>query len=185
MNKYLIALILLLLVSCKESTREEIAHSKIKDYLATKGVNDYESMMLGQLDSAFTSVINTDEYYKVYVQHGICEAIEFLSRNHPEMYSAEELQANADEKQVFKTVLDSLQEKFVPVFNGWKIHHIYQTTDEKKGKVVNNYLFCFDKNLDSVSFAIYTYKDLPLKTYNLDPEFYQKFIEREIAYRIK
>lgn len=179
MYKYLVIFVLLFIVSCKEQSKEEVAQNKIKHYLEeVKGLNGYKPMMFGKLDSAFTSVKEVEEYQRLQVRYSACQMDEILNMNNPGMYSPEEMQANADMKERFKAALDSLEEKFIPEFDGWKMQHIYQTTDEEIGEVVNNYLFYFDQNLDDISLDIYTYRDLPLETYQLEPEFYQQFIER-------
>lgn len=173
-RKLLFLLCLLVFVSsCSISDREQKAEDKIVDYLKNMRKKDnYEPILFGKLDSAYTSVKDTEIYKEYNMQRGAFEAMEILRKQYPDLYSEEEIKINMEQEKYFKAICDSLELVFTPEFIGWKIQHIYRLKNKEGDLVVNNYIFYLDKNLTMITKEEQIYRNLPLKTYNQNVDFY-------------
>lgn len=174
MNRNTIILYLLaFLCSCSTPNNDQIAQDKVIDYLINTQVKDtYKSILFGKLDSAYTSVKET-EFYKYYdSKRGAFMMMRVLSKQYPEMYSEDDIKSNEEQEIYFQGICDSLTSVFVPEFTGWKIQHIYQYKNKKDESVVDNFIFYLDKELQRVIKEEQIYRNLPLKTYNQDTVFY-------------
>jgi len=171
MKKYLTFLFVLLFCSCHTPSNKEIAQNKVHDYLI-KEKNGYESILFGELDSAFTSVKETKLYKEYNQRRGAFEAMEIFSQQFPNMYSVEEIKLNKEQELYFQAICDSLESIFAPEFIGWKIQHIYKYKNDKKGPVVDNNIFFLDENVQNVIKDEQIYTNLPFETYTQDTSFY-------------
>lgn len=174
MNRNSIILCLLtFLYSCSTPDKDQIAQDKVKDYLRnTQQMETYKSILFGKLDSAYTTVKETS-LYKIYdSKRSTFMVMEILSKNHPDMYSEDEVKSNKEQEIYFQAICDSLESIFVPEFTGWKIQHIYQYKNKKDESIVDNFTFYLDNELQRIIKEEQIYRNLPLKTYNQDPIFY-------------
>lgn len=171
MKTYFIFLFSLLLCACQSPSNEEIAHNKVSDYLI-KGKKSYEQILFGELDSAFTSVKDT-KLYKEYIQkQGAFEGHEILRQQYPDLYSDEESKSNKEQEIYYRAICDSLESIFSPQFTGWQMQHIYKYKNNKDEFVVDNYIIFFDENLQTITKREQVYTNLPITTFNQDPNFY-------------
>lgn len=169
MKTYLIFLFSLLLCSCHSPSNKEIAQNKVNDYLI-KEKNSYESILFGELDSAFTSVKNTSEYER---NNNLSKIYELYSHNFlNNIDDVNQLDIYSDSMKYFNTICDSLELIFNPEFIGWKIQHIYKYKNSKNELVVDNHDYFFDESLQTITNDEQVYTNLPFKTYAQDKDFY-------------
>lgn len=173
MKSYLTILCVLFLFLCHNPNNKEISQKKVEDYLViNQKKNNYESILFGGLDSAFTSVKDSQLYKEYNQRREAFEAMEIFSRQFLNMYSEEESKSNKEQKIYYQAICDSLESIFSPQFIGWQIQHIYKYKNDKDEFVVDNYIFFLDKNLQSVIKSEQVYTNLPITTFNQDTTFY-------------
>ena len=160
----------------------------IKEFLLSESENirGYRKILFGAVAPSFTSAEQTAEYIKM---NGLANIYEFLkqqeiqyswkysptSQNPDAQMESKYLQKAElynDSIKYFMNICNTLKRKFDPEFIGWKIPHIYRTQNDQNEDVVNHYIFYFDEEFKSVVKKEQVYRNLPLKTYRQDPEFY-------------
>ncbi len=152
MKSYLTILCVLFLFSCHNSNNKEISQNRVEDYLLiNQKKSNYESILFGELDSAYTSVKDTQLYKKYNQRREAFAAMEIFSKQFPNMYSEEESKSNKEQEIYYQVICDSLESIFSPQFIGWQIQHIYKYKNDKDEFVVDNYIFFLDKNLETVT----------------------------------
>lgn len=173
MRLYITILSALFLLSCHNRSYKDFLENKIGDYLINiQKKNNYESILLGKLDSAFTVVNETKPYQEYKQRKHAFEAMEILSKQFPNIYSEDEAKANKEQENYFQAICDSLELAFVPEFIGWKIQHIYAYRNYKKEHVVDNHILYLDKDMQDVIKDEQIYTNLPYATYYQDTVFY-------------
>lgn len=172
MKLYISTLCILFFISCHKPSNREIAQDKIKNYLMnTDKKSNYKPILFGKLDSAFTSVKDTEVYKEYNGRRGAFEAMGIFNEQF-DMYSEEEVKSNKEQEKHFQAICDSLELVFTPEFIGWKIQHIYKYKNDKSELVVDNHIFFLDEKRQSVMKDEQIYTNLPYKTYLQDTVFY-------------
>jgi hypothetical protein len=173
MKTYLTILCILFLFSCHKPSNKEISQKKVENYLIiNQKKNNYESILFGELDSAYTSVKDTQLYKEYNQRRGAFEAMEIFSKQFPNMYSEEESKSNKEQERYYQAICDSLESIFSPQFIGWQIQHIYKYKNDKGEFVVDNYIFFLNENLQTITRSEQIYTNLPIETFNHDTTFY-------------
>lgn len=167
-NIYLLLIVGLLFASCNIMTNRELAQQMIEDRIATEHIEEYETVQFGHLDSALTSIKETRDYQIAIFTHALYVNLKFEYHG----VDAEKSQLYADSAAIFKVYSDSIEKAFEPQWIGWKMNHTYRSVSENKGDVVNSYDYCFDKGLNRIVNVDMVYRDLLLKTFEQDKEFY-------------
>lgn len=164
----LVLIVGLLSASCNKASDRELAQQMIEDRIATEHIEQYEAVQFGELDSAFTTIKETREYQLAIATHALYVNLKFEYHG----VDNEKSQLYADSAAILKAYSDSIENAFVPQWIGWKMNHIYRSMHKTKGQVVNSYDYYFDKDVSRIVNVEMVYRDLLLKTFEQNKEFY-------------
>lgn len=161
-----IALSALLLLSCSsnEKKAQKLVQSKLKETM--NDPKSYESVKFSELDSIFTTVSDDSLINSLFNKADIyLKTAESLMRKADLMLSFEpdyfankqslmdEAGRQLDSAKVFRAQYDELSAKFVPKHKGWAITHTFRGNNAMGAKILNTYLFTFDKDITEITDA--------------------------------
>ncbi len=154
----------MLLIAC--SSPEKDAQKLIKSSLM-ETMNDpksYESVKFSELDSIFTSV-ETDSALNVLFRNARrqLDKSESLMRESNRILSFEpnyverkkklmdEAKLYLDSAETFRTSYEKAVANFVPQHKGWVMGHTFRGNNAMGAKILNTYLFTFNKEITEIT----------------------------------
>lgn len=167
-------LIILLLVSCTnpEKKSKELINQYMKEHLNDFG--SYEAVKYETLDSAFTSVMDTEDwrkYDKKYLEfeekanketekmNRLIDNMGFhsLYTYKVDKFTMETLKnkvsQDTDSMRFYNNKMISMHKNFVKEFKGWSLSHTYRANNALGNKVIKNTVFFFDKEIEKILVA--------------------------------
>lgn len=165
---YLVLIVGLSSASCNEMTDRELAQQMIEDRIAGEHIERYEAIQFGELDSAFTEVRKTLDHQVALMSYA-------MYMNLKVQYQGVDYELSklyADSAAIFKAYCDSIEKAFDKQWIGWKMNHIYRSWNDRRGDIVNSYDYYFDKDVSQIVSVEMVYRNLLLKTFEQDKEFY-------------
>lgn len=160
------ALCMLLFIGCSspEKKAQKLVQSKLKETM--NDPKSYESVKFSELDSTFTSLsddstfnalFNKAKFYLNRSESLMREADLLLSFENNYFERKKKLMDESglylDSAKMFRPLYEKAEKNFVPQHNGWAITHTFRGNNAMGAKILNTYLFTFNKKITEITDA--------------------------------